>query len=388
MEPRTMSPTALRLLDVVVVIVIATVGVWRELAQDVPARWLLPAPVGVYIAVEVVAALALLWRRRLPSAVAGVVAALSLIAPAQAAVVAAYSVTAHEARRARSGVMAAALIACWCLGAMVWTLADPVSGPLVLVLATVLGLYVHARRRLIGALVERAERAERERVLLAEAAVADERTRLAAEMHDVLAHRISLLVLQAGALEVSTTDPDVRRRTDELRRSGVAALAELREVVWMLRDQRPEPFVEGPAVDDGPDLEALVAEWESVGVVVEMVVEGTPPDLDPTIGRAMFRVAEEGITNASKHAPGAAVRIEVRYEEDGVDLLIANGAAERSPDSALRSAGAGFGLSGLRHRVEMLGGRLTVDDGAASGGGAGGGFEVRAQLPRVVPVSS
>ncbi|PRX96311.1 sensor histidine kinase [Allonocardiopsis opalescens] len=248
-----------------------------------------------------------------------------------------------------------------------------------------LGMYVGARRRLVDALTERAERAEREQHLLAEQARADERARLAGEMHDIVSHRISLMVLQAGALRMSAGDPGIRQAAEDLRASGAEALHELRELVGVLRapertggDEAAAADPDGPAV---PDLSALVAESESVGVPVELVEEGDPSRASGVVGRTAYRIVQESLTNVRKHAPGARVRVGVRHMGDRVRLTVRNAPPTAAADPALTASGSGSGLLGLRQRVELVGGTLRA------GPADDGGFEVDVTLPAYVPTA-
>ncbi len=152
-------------------------------------------------------------------------------------------------------------------------------------LGPLLALYFDARRRMVLALVERAERAERERHLLAERARAEERARLAAEMHDVVTHRVSLMVLQAGALRVTAQDESTRQAAEELRAAGCQALDELRDLVGILRTA-PEGD-RTPSVAGFPDL---VAESIAVGVRTELIESGDPALASPMVGRTAYRV--------------------------------------------------------------------------------------------------
>ncbi|MBT2211312.1 sensor histidine kinase [Actinomadura sp. NEAU-AAG7] len=249
-----------------------------------------------------------------------------------------------------------------------------------LVAAALLGMYAAARRRVLQGLTERAERAERERHLLAERARAEERARLAAEMHDVVAHRVTLMVLRAGALRVRAPDEETRVAAEELRDDGCHALEELRDVIGLLRrGAGAAGAAPAPASGPLPDLSALVAESAAVGVRVELVERGEPAPASPAVGRTAYRVVQEALTNARKHAPGAAVRVEVGYRSDGVRLSVLCAAPERDPDAALAASGSGTGLAGLRERVETVGGTFSA-------GPAGDGFRVEASLPAYVPL--
>lgn len=243
-----------------------------------------------------------------------------------------------------------------------------------------------ARKGLVEALKERAERAEREQSLLAEQARADERARLASEMHDVVSHRVSLMVLQAGALRTVAPDDATRAAADELRASGSQALEELRDLVGVLRakpaDGDGDELARPGAAVALPDLSTLAAESESVGVPVELVTEGNPTLTSPVVGRTAYQVVREALTNVRKHAPGAKVRVHVRYGADRLRLTIRNQPSPRAADPGLAETGSGSGLYGLQQRVELVGG--TLDTGAT----ADGGFEVDAILPAYVPTAA
>jgi signal transduction histidine kinase len=238
-------------------------------------------------------------------------------------------------------------------------------GALAVVVLT--GLYLTARHKL----VHRAERAERD--LLAEQAKADERTRLAAEMHDVVTHRLNLMVLHAGAVKMAAKDDEVRKGAEELRTAGCQALAELRDLVGVLRSGRTTRIP-----DVLPDrLANLVADSAATGLEVTLTEHGDADIISPAVRRTMYRVVQESLTNVHKHAPGAHTEITIHCGPSTVRAVIRNTAPPSTPDTALN--GAGSGLSGLRGRVEMVGGTLTAgptDDG---------GFEVDAVLPAFVP---
>ncbi|MFF4239982.1 sensor histidine kinase [Actinomadura geliboluensis] len=244
-----------------------------------------------------------------------------------------------------------------------------------------LGMYVQQRRRVVQGLQERAERAEHEQFLLAEQARAEERARLAAEMHDVVAHRVTLMVLQAGVLRVHAPDEATRQAAEELRATGCQALEELRDVIGLLRRA-----MDGDDADDDdhaplPDLSALISESNSVGVATELVEVGDAPLASPVVGRTAYRIVQEALTNVRKHAPGAQARVEVRYRADGVRLRVRNSPPTAPPDADLVNSGSGTGLEGLRQRVELIGGAF------ASGGEPGGGFAVEVSLPAYIPTN-
>ncbi|MBV9093389.1 MAG: hypothetical protein JO132_05865, partial [Streptosporangiaceae bacterium] len=193
-------------------------------------------------------------------------------------------------------------------------------------LGPLLALYFTARRETLQALRDRAERAERERFLLAEQARADERARLAGEMHDVVTHRVSLMVLQAGALQITAPDEATRRAAGELRAAGVQALDELRDLVGILRT--------APGDDQAPPaagLSALVAESAAAGTPAELVEEGDPALASPLVTRTAYRIVREALTNVRKHAPGAQVLVRASYGDSEVRLCVHNVGAPGPP---------------------------------------------------------
>jgi signal transduction histidine kinase len=249
-----------------------------------------------------------------------------------------------------------------------------------------LGLFITARRRLLQSFEERAERAERERYLLAERARAEERARLAAEMHDVVTHRVSHMVLQAGALRVTAPDEPTRAAAEELRATGCQALQELRDVVGLLRTRAEEEaarvdVAEGEATPIA-DLAPLIKESESIGIPVDVIEEGNASLVSPVVNRTAYRIVQEALTNVRKHAAGAKVELRIAYRRDRVDLTIRNSAATRPVDAMLVAAGSGAGLLGLQQRVEMVHGSLEFRPEP------NGGFRVHATLPTFVPTAA
>lgn len=264
------------------------------------------------------------------------------------------------------------------IAARVW---DPAAGVItVAVLRTAVGpllaLYFSARHEMLQALRDRAYRAEREQHLLAEQARAEERARLAGEMHDVVTHRVSLMVLQAGALGITATDEATRRAAEELRAAGVQALDELRDLVGILRTAAEDD--QAPA---GSGLAELVAESTAVGTQAELIEQGDPALASPVVGRTTYRIVREALTNVRKHAPGAQVVVRVSYDESQVRLSVRNTAVAAPPDSALAATGSGIGLAGLRQRIELVHGTLRA------AGTPDGGFCLEATMPSYVPTA-
>ncbi|MFC0028632.1 sensor histidine kinase [Micromonospora chaiyaphumensis] len=238
-------------------------------------------------------------------------------------------------------------------------------------------LFVRARRQLVLSLRDRAERAEAEQQLRLDQARQLERTRIAREMHDVLAHRISLLSLHAGALEFRPDAPpaEVARAAGVIRASAHAALQDLREVIGVLRaepaagatPERPQPTL--------GDVPALVAESRAAGVRVGVVDEVADPAAVPAaVGRSAYRIVQEGLTNARKHAPGALVTVRLAGGPgDGLAVEIRNPWPVGEAGSPI--PGTGTGLVGVAERVTLAGGRLD------HGRDADGDFRLVAWLP-------
>jgi signal transduction histidine kinase len=365
--------------DVCVAVIAAAIGGGLEVADPDLATKHLVTPTWVYVAAQVAAAAMLLLRRRHPYGVALTIATISLFAPAWAAVPAPYAVTAYgSGGRWRPWAVVVVLTAGFMVGANAWRIDDPFTAPAVILFSALLGLYSRARRSLVAELTDRAERAERERLLLAEQARADERVRLAGEMHDVVTHRINLMVLQAGALRISTTDPAARTAAEELRVAGCQALAELRDLVGVLRHgEEPSARATRPVAQER--LASLVDDSRAVGLPVRLEEDGDPAVVAPAVRRTLFRVVQESLTNVRKHAPGADATVAVRYGPDILRVTIVNTPGRRPPDADIAASGGGSGLDGLRHRVEVVGGTLTTETTSD------GGFAVSAALPVYVP---
>ncbi|MFI6578309.1 sensor histidine kinase [Nocardiopsis sp. NPDC050513] len=225
-----------------------------------------------------------------------------------------------------------------------------------LVAPTTFGLWVGTRRQLIDRLQERAERLEREQHLMAEHAITAERTRIAREMHDVVAHRVSLMVLHAGGLEVSAEDPRTVEAAGLIRTTGREALAELRSILGVLRDESgaAAPTAPQPGLSD---LDRLLGEWREAGMAVDRVEPAPLGELPPTVQRTAYRVVQEGLTNAAKHARGARVTLELRRQGSTLEVEVANGPATTAAPPPPRS---GYGLAGVRERVALAGGSLTA----------------------------
>jgi signal transduction histidine kinase len=240
-----------------------------------------------------------------------------------------------------------------------------------LVLPAVLGLWVRARAELLVALRERAERAESEQRTLAREAVLEERARITREMHDVVGHRVSLMVLQAGAVDMAAEDPvRVRQLAGQLQDAGRRSLEELRQLIGLLTDNDEDaPLAPQPGLSD---VDELVQDARRAGLDVALTRSGPPRELDPTVGRTAYRVVQEGLTNAGKHAPGGPVTVTLDVRDGELAVTVVNRRATRPP-TALPSGG--LGLIGLRERVRTVGGTLRAEPRLD------GGFRVEAVMP-------
>nr|WP_272923868.1 histidine kinase [Streptomyces sp. SID3343] len=210
----------------------------------------------------------------------------------------------------------------------------------------------------------------------AEQAREEERTRLAGDMHDIVTHRVSLMVLQAGAMRVRAPDDATRSAAEDLRATGCQALAELRDLVAVLRTAERQGT--GAPVEPAVlDLSDLVGESRAAGVDVRLDTRGPAGPASPVVVRTAYRVAQEALTNVHKHAPGARVDVRVAYEHDQLRLTVVNSAATRPCEIELGRGGTG--LLGLQRRIELTGGSFDArpsDDG---------GFELVARLPVAGP---
>ena len=238
------------------------------------------------------------------------------------------------------------------------------------------GALARANRALVASLRERARRAEAEQARRVAAARTHERTLIAREMHDVLAHRLSLVAMSAGALEYRTdAPPEQLARAAGVVRTGVhQTLEELREVIGVLRADGLEPGTEHPQ-PVLTDLPALIEESRAAGTCVQLDERVTDPAAVPAAsGRAAYRIVQEGLTNARKHAPGQPVRVQLDGGPGtGLVIDIRNRLPDGPPDPT--APGTGAGLVGLAERAQLAGGRLDHEVRAD------GEFRLHAALP-------
>lgn len=240
------------------------------------------------------------------------------------------------------------------------------------------GRLLRARRLLIEELARTTEELRHSREAHAQAAVAAERTRIARELHDVIAHSVGVMVVQAGAAErMIPLDPDrAVSATESVQESGRQALADLRNLLGLLRSAEEHhdagELEPQPGLDDVP---ALLARLQDAGLSVRLDRTGTPRPLPPGVDLAAFRIVQEALTNVLKHAPDPAASVRVRYAEDGVDIEVVN----RGGSRRRRAGGGGHGLVGMRERTAVYGG--TFEAGARDDGN----FAVSVHLPADAP---
>jgi signal transduction histidine kinase len=282
--------------------------------------------------------------------------------------IAIYSVAAH-CDRTRALIGGAVSLA----AGLVWMGIDDFLFPVVVFGgAWLAGRLVRQRHVYAAALEERAAALERERDANAKVAAAEERARIARELHDVLSHSVSVMVVQAGAerMALGSERASPAEALAAIENTGRQALAEMRRLLGLLRTEGEPPAREPqPTV---AELEQLVSQVREAGLPVELVIQGQPDALPPGVAVAAYRIVQEALTNVLKHAGAASARVVVRYSPHELELEVADDGRGTN-----ESNGAGHGLVGMRERVALYGG--DFDAGSRNGGG----FVVRARLPLV-----
>jgi signal transduction histidine kinase len=372
--------TRRQLIDVGLPVVLAAVAVVEVLtSSDIDA----PAPVVAMFALGTT--VPLIWRRRAPLLVLVVCLACVAIpdssygignnasAPFAGVLVAAYAGGAYTSRR--DGWIAAAIIAALVLS-MAVSIGEDVVGDAVFIGGILFAVWgaariVRSRQELAAALAARTVELEHEREEKAKLAVAEERTRIARELHDVVAHNISIMVVQAGAERHALGDerPETSKVLATIEETGRASLAEMRRLLGMLRRSDDEL-----ALAPQPSLrhiDELVEQVREAGMPVELRIEGQPRAIAPGIDLSAYRIVQEALTNTLKHAGPARARVTVRYGDEELEIEITDDGA----GVAVEAPPGGHGLVGMRERVALFGGDL------AAGRRRGGGYAVRAKLP-------
>jgi signal transduction histidine kinase len=322
------------------------------------------------------ATLPLLVRRRRPFAALATILAAGALATVDVPfqlplVLALYTIGAHrswEATIAAGGGVVAVAVLYALVGSVPLSSGDILGAALLCAIGCGSGLYVGSKRASIAGLEARTAQLARERELLAREAVAEERVRIAQELHDVVGHNVSLIVVQAQAL--GATEPAVKAATDEIAGLGRATMAEMHRTLRLLRDREDGPeFTPQPGLDD---LDGLLARSRAAGLDVELAVEGAPRRLAQSVDLSAFRIVQEALTNVVKHAGRARTCVTIVYGADALELTIVDSGDGGSQEPA-RSGG--HGLIGMRERAALFGGTLTA------GPQPGAGFAVRASLP-------
>jgi len=333
--------------------------------------------IGIYLPAALLMTLPLAIRRSAPLPVALVVLAalvsetLALgTAPVPdsqlvAWLLAVYSVAAHSGRRAAAVGAAASLTA-----GLVWMGVDDFLFPVIVFGgAFIAGRLVRQRQLYADVLLERAGALEREREANARAIASEERARIARELHDLLSHSVSVMVVQAAA-ERSALDTDRAAPAEALEaieRTGRQALDEMRRLFSLLRGPGPAERAPQPTLEE---LGELVTQVRDAGLTVDLRTEGSPSAVPSAVALCAYRIVQEALTNVLKHAGPAHASVLVRCEPEWLELEVADDGRGNGADP-----GSGHGLRGMRERVALYGGELEA------GARSGGGFAVRVRIP-------
>ncbi len=322
--------------------------------------------VAVDVSCGVVACLSLWWRRRWPLGVALVCVALGVVS-ISATPAGLFALSSLAMYRSIRPVLLVGVL--WFPSVLLFAFFSPTTGPLSVVLVTFplalaaigWGMFLRARRQLLLTLQERAVRAESDQQLHEDRARMAERTRIAREMHDVLAHRISLLALHAGGLELRPDLPPekVRETAELMRMTARQALEELRGVIGVLREESGQDLPPPTPQPTLTDIRRLVDETRLAGATIDLEMRVDEPEAVPgSVGRDAYRIVQEALTNIGKHATGSTARVSV---VGGPDDCLHVSVRNRKPLSASTGPalpGSGAGLLGLQERVALAGGTL------------------------------
>lgn len=377
-----------RVVDAVLAGVLLVVEVGGQVLYDreaaaviTPGLAPLRAPVPLAAAFAAAWSLPLVWRRRAPVAVLAAVTGLVWFAvvavgvpPSTSAVLfALFTVGVHCGRRTSLAAVAVLCAVTLVSFIPVAGVALAVAQASVLVGVWALGDRLQVQRAYVAELEQRAARAERDRETRARMAVADERARIARELHDVVAHSVSVMVVQAtAARRTFRTRPEAADEAlGQVVETGRRSLVEMRRLLGLLRagDDGAADLAPQPGLADVPNL---VAQFREAGLPVRLVVAGTPGPLPTGPDLSAYRIVQEALTNALKHAAATAVQVTVRYRPHDVEVEVTDDGRGAAGDL---SGGTGHGIVGMRERAAVLGGSLDI------GPGPSGGFRVRAQLP-------
>jgi signal transduction histidine kinase len=371
-------------LDLLIVIAAVESAISTALRSD-PGH-----PTGPKLWLEVVAVtaivLTLLWRRRFPfaapaftwlaSATLSFVDGLLIVDKAGLSIAGlGASLLLGNLRRVRQAWVGLAIVLS---GAAIVIYNDPnhsrgdlIFTPGLFAIGWLVGYALRERTEQTEAAEERAARAEREREAAARIAVAEERARIARELHDVVAHAVSVMVLQVGAVRhrMPVSDTEDRETLTNVEHAGRTALAEMRRLLNAMRHDGEEvELMPHPGLDN---LDSLVDDVRAAGLPVRLQISGEPVALPPGLDLSAYRILQEGLTNALKHARASQAEVEVHYSATELRLEV----RDDGPGGPSTDAGVGHGLVGIRERVRIFGGGMTA------GTSLSGGFVLRAQLP-------
>jgi signal transduction histidine kinase len=351
-----------------------------------------PGPVAVAATVQIAAILPVAFRRLAPVRAIAIGVAISLpyiavygsvnsLASLLAGLVLIYSVGRHTEGRALLAGSAIGLfsVVLQGLGGTFQSLTDWVFALILMGAALIFGIALRVQVERSIALAIAADRAQREQEATAQAAVQEERARIARELHDVVAHNVGLIVLQAGgARSVLDSDPErARAALRQVEETGRQTLTEMRHLVGILREDEGEERQPLPRLERLP---ALVDEARAAGLTVDLVVEGPRVELPAGLELAAYRLIQEALTNVRKHAPAAHARVRLAYQIDRLRIDVTNdgGPSGAAAATARNASDPGHGLIGMRERVQVYGGRMQT------GVMPGGGFQVEVTLPIAV----
>jgi signal transduction histidine kinase len=340
-------------------------------------------PVVVTVAAGVLTTVPLAWRRLVP-ATAGLLASAGVafktvmgvnmegLALLAAVFFASYSAGRHLPARRALGTVGVMVALVW---SVLWRV--PGTGPYDWVFALIWvggpglagAVFRHQLER-AARLADRAARAELQREEHAGRALRRERDRIAREMHDTVAHAVSVMVLQAGAVRSRLPDEFASERAalDQCEETGRRSIADLRRLLGLLREDEGSDLEPQPTLDQ---LEALGEESRLLGLDVTLRTEGVPAPVDPSVEVSAYRIVQEALTNVRKHASASAAEVVLRFADGQVHIRVADDGA---PAPAADERPDGFGLLGIRERVELYGGRMTARATAQ-------GFVLDASLP-------
>ena len=335
---------------------------------------------GASVAFTVALVAPLVWRRRAPLPVFVIVAAVAFgqwlagfsLTADVALLIAIYTVAAHRSRR-RLAVAAAILLVGISLATWSWAAGTHLLVFLFLTgmgtAAVVLGVNMQTRRAYLASLEERAAQLERERDQQGRLAAAAERARIAREMHDIVAHNLSVMVALAdGAGFMAERDPQrSASATAQISKTGRHALGEMRRLLGVLRPDGEAALAPQPGL---ADLDGLLDQVRAAGLRVTLKTTGNPIELGSGAELTVYRLVQEALTNTLKHAgPDTQARVWLRYEPDGIDIEVTDDGR-----GLARASAGGQGLSGMRERAAVYGGAIEA------GPAAGGGWRVHTRL--------